>query len=90
MSLPLFFLDVLSDVRNKGQNPSTHHPGIEGGKKICVFQPKGEMEMNRQDKEDRKVEKAWQAPERYRRDIENERENMRQTQRQSEGKDFMP
>lgn len=46
--------------------------------------------MNRQDKEDRKVEKAWQAPERYRGDIENERENMRQTQRQSEGKDFMP
>lgn len=71
-SLPLFFLDVLFDMMNKGQNPSTHHPGMEGEK--CEFGTKRETEMSRQDDEDRKVEKVWQAQERHRGVVENEGE----------------
>lgn len=39
--------------------------------------------MDRQDKEDSKVEKVWQAKDRYRGNVGNEREKVKQTQRQS-------
>lgn len=74
MSLPLFFfLDVLFDAMNKGQSPSTHHPGMEGEKKR-EFETKRETGMSRQDNEDGKVEQVWQAQERHRGDVENEGE----------------